>query len=93
LTAGFYLLLFAFGIPGPFKASFVFPVSAVYGVLAIIFPGGIGVREGIMVSLLTMMGCNPLTATTFSVVSRLWFITGELFIFSLAFIARQRKIT
>jgi len=90
-TGGFCLLLIAFGIPDPIKASFIFPVSAVYGVLAIIFPGGIGVREGIMVSLLTMMGCDPLTATTFSVVSRLWFITGELFIFIVAFIARHCK--
>lgn len=88
--AGFYLLLLAFDIPRPFEAAFIFPVSVVYGVLAIIFPGGIGVREGIIVSLLTLMGCDAGLAAGFSIAARLWFIIGEVFVFVLAMICKKR---
>jgi hypothetical protein len=63
-----------------------FALAGTLGVLAIIVPGGIGVREGILLSYLTLAGLNIQEATTISVVSRLWFLTGEFFIFILAVI-------
>ncbi len=88
---GFFFLLKTMGIDNAFIASFIFPVSVVYGILAIIIPGGIGVREGIIVSFLTLMGCDLATATSFSILSRLWFITGEVFIFLISLLAKSIK--
>lgn len=74
-----------------FISAFAFPISVCYGVLAIIMPGGIGVREGIMVLFLTSTGINVETAVTISVASRLWFISGEIFSFVLALIIKLNK--
>ncbi|MDA3910509.1 MAG: lysylphosphatidylglycerol synthase transmembrane domain-containing protein, partial [Bacteroidales bacterium] len=52
----FYFLIQAVGIHNSFVSAFIFPISAIYGILAIIVPGGIGVREGIMVSLFVFLG-------------------------------------
>jgi uncharacterized membrane protein YbhN (UPF0104 family) len=76
--------------------AFAFPLSVCYGVLAIILPGGIGVREGIIVAFLTAYGQTLETAITLSVVARLWFITGEIFMFLLSLyvnfsLIRQKK--
>ncbi len=59
-----------------------------FGVLAIILPGGLGVREGIIVAYLTLAGLDVETATTISFMNRLWFISGEVFIFLLSSILR-----
>ncbi len=74
-----------------FISAFAFPISVCYGVLAIVMPGGIGVREGIMVLFLTSTGINVETAVTISVVSRLWFISGEIFSFILALVLKFNK--
>jgi uncharacterized membrane protein YbhN (UPF0104 family) len=68
---------------------FVFPFSAVLGLLAIFVPGGVGVREGLMVIALTSIGFSEPFSTTFAVLSRIWFIIGELFIFIIAFLLNQ----
>ena len=62
----------------------MFPISVVYGVLAIIVPGGIGVRESILSGFLIALKVDPKLAVTISALSRLWFISGEVFIFLLA---------
>jgi hypothetical protein len=64
--------------------AFVFPISVVYGVLAIFMPGGIGVRESIITAYLVLSGVEIEMATTISVLSRIWFMLGEVFIFLLA---------
>lgn len=89
-SVGFYLLCRSVYPDTQLVAAFIFPVSVSYGLLAIFLPGGIGVREGVMVLLLTSSGMEPAMATTISVLSRIWFITGEIFIFSAAFVARHR---
>lgn len=68
-------------------ASFAFPLSVCYGLLAVVVPGGIGVRESIITLVLTATGLSAPEAITISVIQRLWFITGEIFIFTLAFVA------
>lgn len=75
-----------------FIAAFAFPLSVSYGLLAVFIPGGIGVREGIIVLVLTSLGTEPQLSITISVISRLWFITGEVFIFLVALACRQGKI-
>lgn len=61
--------------------AFAFPLSVCYGVLAIVMPGGLGVREGIMVTFLSLAGMNTELAISLSIIARLWFISGEIFIF------------
>lgn len=66
----------------PFVA-FAFPLSVTLGLLAIIVPGGLGVREGLIVVGLTALGTPIDVAATISIAARLWFLSGEVFIFLL----------
>jgi len=72
-----------------FINAFAFPLSVCYGVLAIVMPGGLGVREGIMVAFLTLAGIEAELAVSISVIARLWFITGEVFIFLTALVLKN----
>ncbi len=65
----------------------VFPLSGTLGILAGFAPGGIGVREGLMVSCLVLAGFEITEAATISIASRLWFLIGESFIFAIGLIA------
>lgn len=95
-TAGFYFFVLAM-IPwegiSPF-VGFGFPLATVWGVIAFFAPGGIGVREGILTAFLSASDLNIEYATSVSLFSRIWFLTGELFIFLMALIINWRiKIT
>jgi hypothetical protein len=61
----------------------VFPLSVTLGLLAIVVPGGLGVREGFIVLGLSLLGVPVDIATTISIAARLWFLSGEIFIFLL----------
>ncbi|MEZ5196557.1 MAG: hypothetical protein R2764_09195, partial [Bacteroidales bacterium] len=67
-----------------FHVAFAFPLSVTIGLLAIIFPGGLGVREGILVGYMVLTGMPIQIATVITLYARLWFISGEIFIFLLA---------
>jgi hypothetical protein len=62
-----------------------FPLAATLGVLSLFAPGGIGVREGVLVYCLTLTHMDAVSAATLSVSSRLWFFIGEIFIFVLGY--------
>lgn len=86
---GFYLM--ALSIINDFagiEILFSFPLSVIFGILAIFSPGGIGIREGILTGYLTLCGIDLSTATTISVFSRLWFLIGELVIFLISIIMK-----
>ncbi len=70
--------------------GFSFALAATLGLIALI-PGGLGIREGILVTLLIMSGFSENSSVTISVASRLWFLFGETFIFILAFFLEKRK--
>lgn len=89
-TLGFYLLLKSMPFETNFIMAFCFPVSVCMGLLAIVIPAGIGVREGIIVSFLTASGLKVEDAITFSLISRIWFVLGEVCIFLLALVLRIR---
>lgn len=75
------------------NVAFGFPLSVTLGLLVIFLPGGLGVREAILTGYLVSTGVPLEMATTISVISRLWFITGEVFIFITAlFILKSRKM-
>jgi glycosyltransferase 2 family protein len=81
---GFYLFVAAFYPDPGYEVAFAFPLSVTLGLLAIAFPGGLGVREGVMTGYLVASGIPVEMATAISIFARLWFITGEVFIFSMA---------
>lgn len=70
-------------------AGFGFALAGSMGILAVIAPGGIGVREGILTFYLSLVGFDVELAATVSVVSRLWFLLGEVFIFALGITLRS----
>jgi hypothetical protein len=90
-TLGFYLFILAFSAEVTPIMMFAFPISVCFGLIAIILPGGIGLREGIIIGYLTLAGLEVENATTISFLNRLWFICGELFIFLLATVVRFSK--
>jgi len=74
-----------------FSSIFCFPLAGTLGILFIFAPGGIGVREGIMVGYLSIINITLPEAITISAASRLWFLAGEIFIFTIGYIAHRRQ--
>jgi glycosyltransferase 2 family protein len=72
--------------PMPVLSGFSFAFAVNIGFIVIIAPGGIGIRESLLVGILMLYGIQITDATTISVVSRLWFFIGELFVFITAII-------
>ncbi|MDZ7735375.1 MAG: lysylphosphatidylglycerol synthase domain-containing protein [Gammaproteobacteria bacterium] len=75
--------------PMSIGASLAFPLAATIGMLAYVAPGGLGVREGVLVVYLESMGISLAHATTIALFARLWFLVGEFFIFLMAFLSRK----
>ena len=69
---------------------FVFPLAGTLGTIMVIAPGGLGIREGIIVSYLAAIGLNLFEATTISVFSRVWFLIGEFSIFIIALLLKRK---
>ena len=87
-TAGFYLFMLALSTEITPIMMFAFPLSVSFGLLAVILPGGLGLREGIIIGYLVLAGLDIESASTISIMNRFWFICGELFIFLLASLVR-----
>lgn len=85
----FYLFVMAFHFEFSIAVIFSWPLSISLGVLSLVTPGGIGVREGIMTGFMVLTGMPLEEATTIAVISRLWFITGEVFIFLLSLVLNK----
>ncbi|HOE04781.1 MAG TPA: lysylphosphatidylglycerol synthase domain-containing protein [Bacteroidales bacterium] len=67
----------------------IFPFAATLGILAIVVPGGVGVREGVLAAMLMWIGLDNALAVTIAATSRLWFLSGECFVFLLALVCRS----
>jgi len=74
-----------------FNVAWGFALAGSLGVLAVIAPGGLGVREGVLTGYLTLTGLNLPEATTIAVTSRLWFLIGEVFIFLVGITLNYKK--
>jgi uncharacterized membrane protein YbhN (UPF0104 family) len=70
---------------------FCFPLAGAIGVMALISPGGIGVRESIIVGFLTSVSMDLSLAITIAAISRLWFLIGEFFIFLAGYYYRRNR--
>lgn len=82
---GFFLMARSI-VPGLDNSmlGFSFALAAALGIIALIAPGGLGIREGVLGFLLTGYLASKQDIATVAAFSRLWFLIGELFIFSLA---------
>ena len=89
LCCGFYYFVLAF-LPFSFAGSFSFALAATSGILAIFSPGGLVVREGILFVYLQWFGIDAESAITISIMSRLWFMLGEAFIFLVGLACRYK---
>jgi uncharacterized membrane protein YbhN (UPF0104 family) len=92
LLFGFCFLIFIKSIvPAPFEIYFgvtgAFAGSATIGFLALFAPGGIGVREGVLVALLSSYFPVPV-ATLIALLSRVWITLAELLLFFIALAIR-----
>ena len=86
-VAYYFLIASMTGGVLPWYVATVFPLAGTLGLLVFFIPGGIGVREGIMVFLLSHMGIDTASAVGLSIAARLWVVIGEamIFLFGLTF--------
>ncbi len=63
-----------------------YPLSITLGILSMIAPGGLGVREGILIFWMHKTGMPTESATAIAMTTRLWMLFGELVIFASAII-------
>ncbi|MCH7973863.1 MAG: flippase-like domain-containing protein [Bacteroidetes bacterium] len=87
----YYLLASMSGNFLNISTLFSFPFAATVGILTIISPGGAGIREGMLTWYLVTCGMTIQYATTAAVLSRLWFLVGELFIFIFALLLNMLR--
>lgn len=91
-TAFFYSIYAVFPISFDYFFAVIgaFSLAGTLGIVALFAPAGIGVREGILVTLLS--GIYPAAAAiVLALFSRIWFTFSELIIFFLVFIFDKYK--
>lgn len=87
-SISFYMLVNSLtSMKVPLSVGLGFPLAGSLGVMAFIVPGGLGVREAALIAYLSLVGLSVPVATTISIASRLWYLTGEVFIFFVGWIA------
>ena len=89
---GAAFVIFCYSLEGElnFLAISIFPLATALGIVAIIFPGGIGIREGVLAFLLIHAGIPADLAAIISVGSRLWYLSAEIFIFIIALFLKKK---
>jgi len=93
---GFWLLARGFGLEIPFfPGIFLYPTAFGVGYLVVLAPGGLGVRELVLVWLVRMAapGSEPGMAELVAVAARIWITLGEglAFLISLAVYGRGTR--
>lgn len=85
---GIYFFINSLGIEieNQFALIFLYSFSICIGILSVITPGGIGVREGVLAFFIIAFGNPVAIASEISVLSRLWFISGEIIFFFISMI-------
>lgn len=73
----------------PVSMVFCFPLAGTIGILLLFSPGGIGVRESVIIGYLTLLNFPLAESITISAVSRLWFLSGEFLMFGTGYFAGQ----
>lgn len=90
---GFVFLIESFySINFNFDLLIIFPIAGTLGLLAVISPGGLGIREGVIVVLLMQYGLPIEQATIISILSRFWFLIGEVIVFLMALYLGKKNL-
>jgi glycosyltransferase 2 family protein len=90
---GFYFLTLSInGEWLPVSLAMAFPLAGTLAIAALFAPGGLGVREGLLVSSLLIYNIPLPEATAIALASRLWFLGGEVFLFIFALLLRKLSI-
>ena len=63
-----------------------YPLAGTLALAVIFVPGGLGIREGLLVTFFKGSNFSLYVSTSISITSRLWFLIGEIFIFITAVI-------
>jgi len=88
---GFYLFIDAFYPVAPQYILFLtgaMAISSTLGLIAIFAPSGLGVREGALVYLLSLMMATPI-AVILSVLTRIWMTLIEIGLIGMVYLFRQ----
>ncbi len=89
---GFYFLTLALSeITLPLIYGMVFPLAGTLAIVSLFAPGGVGIREGLLVSSMVIYGIPIQQATAIALASRLWFLIGELTTFLAAVFLRYKS--
>lgn len=83
-SVSFYLLAVSLGFSMDLAGAFVLPLGLSVGIIVLIAPGGLGVREGVLSLLLSGFLTSRQEIVTLAAFSRVWFLSGEVFLFLLA---------
>ena len=70
---------------------FINAASWLIGFLSIMSPGGIGIREGVMIELLSEIGVLKQNAIQISIMARIWMTIPEFIIAGYFLIKRKSK--
>ncbi len=91
---GFYMLvrsIYPVPVSEMLYTGGIFALASIIGILAIIAPSGIGVREGIIVFGLSLIMPTEY-AVIISIISRLWVTVAELILILMAFVLNKIKL-
>ena len=92
LSAGFYFLgRSMLDLELPIHTGLIFPLATTLGLMAIIAPGGLGIRESIIGLFLSAQGITTTDVIALAALSRLWFLTGEFSIFFASLLITKLK--
>lgn len=87
---GFYFLIASISeYPVDMVLASGYPLAVALGIIAIIAPGGIGVREGMLVVWLQLSGFSWEMATTMAIATRVWTLIGEVGIFIIGLLLKR----
>lgn len=87
-------LIISIGIEGNYWREIgIFSAASSAGIIAVVTPGGLGVREGAMSMLLTWHGMSIGNAALVALVARIWFVVGELILFSAGILIKYGRLS
>lgn len=81
LGVAYVLFIYSIGFDAGYYPGLLQPLANNAGIIATFAPGGLGVREGVMIGYLYAAGLSISGAATVSIAARLWFFFGECIIF------------
>ncbi len=85
-TIAFWFLCLSFDYNITFFAAFIFPAAVNIGILAVVVPAGLGIREGVIISFLVLIGLSTKEAISAAIMARYWYMAGELVMFLCGYI-------